>query len=120
MVPTCLLMLSLHNILPVLLLPTGMTLLLVLLGLLLRTKVLCWAGLVVLWLASTALVGDMAGLTRLLSWLLTPDSSLRVDQSWSDGAKAVAIRSRAAGSTSICTVWVDVESGVPQRKMARS
>jgi len=49
-----------HNILPVVLLPTGMTLLLVLLGLLLRTKALCWAGLVVLWLASTSLVGNTA------------------------------------------------------------
>jgi uncharacterized SAM-binding protein YcdF (DUF218 family) len=54
------LMLYLHKILPVFLLPTGMTLLVVSLGLLLRKKVLCWAGLVVLWLASTALVGDMA------------------------------------------------------------
>ena len=54
------LMLYLHHILPIVLLPTGMTLLLVLLGLLPRTKVLCWAGLGVLWLASTALVGDTA------------------------------------------------------------
>ena len=53
-------MLYLHRILPVLLLPTGITLLLVSLGLLLRKKVLCWAGLGVLWLASTHLVGDMA------------------------------------------------------------
>ncbi len=53
-------MLYLHTILPVLLLPTGMTFLLVLLGLVLRTKALCWAGLGVLWLASTSLVGDTA------------------------------------------------------------
>ena len=50
--------LSLHTILPVVLLPTGMTLLLVLLGLLRRTKARGWAGLVVRWLASTSLVGD--------------------------------------------------------------
>jgi len=53
-------MLSLHNILPVLLLPTGLTFLVVVLGLLLRTKALCWVGLVVLWLASTSLVGNTA------------------------------------------------------------
>jgi len=52
--------LYLHTILPIWLLPTSMTLLLVLLGLLLRKKALCWAGLVVLWLASTALIGNTA------------------------------------------------------------
>jgi hypothetical protein len=37
-----------------------MTILLVSLGLILRKKALCWVGLVVLRLASTALVGDTA------------------------------------------------------------
>ena len=36
------------------------------------------------------------------------------------GVQAVARRSREAGSASLCTGWRDVESGVPQRKMARS
>ena len=44
-------MLNLHHILPVVLLPTGLTLLLVVLGLLLGLQALCWAGLGVLWLA---------------------------------------------------------------------
>lgn len=42
------------------LLPTGMTLLWGLLGLLRRSRALCWAGLAVRWLASPALVGGMA------------------------------------------------------------
>lgn len=50
----------LHKIVPLFLLPTGVTLLLVLSGLILRRKGLIWAGLVVLWLSSTALVGKEA------------------------------------------------------------
>jgi uncharacterized SAM-binding protein YcdF (DUF218 family) len=49
----------LHKILPIFLLPTGITLILVAAGLLLRWRVLCWTGLAVLWLASTPLVGGM-------------------------------------------------------------
>jgi uncharacterized SAM-binding protein YcdF (DUF218 family) len=46
----------LNKILPVFLLPTGITLLLVVAGLILRRRSLCWIGIAVLWLASTPLV----------------------------------------------------------------
>lgn len=48
----------LHKILPVLLLPVGMTLLLVVAGLLLRRRGFIWLGLTVLWLSSTPLLSD--------------------------------------------------------------
>lgn len=53
-------MLSLHKLLPVFLLPTGLTILLVALGLLLRRPKLAWLGVAVLWLCSTSLVGNAA------------------------------------------------------------
>lgn len=49
-------MIYLHKILPSLILPTFVTLLLVVLGLLLRRRFLCWVGIAILWLASTPLV----------------------------------------------------------------
>ena len=51
-------MIYLHKILPIFLLPIGITLLLVVAGLVLRRAALCWTGIVVLWLASTPLVSD--------------------------------------------------------------
>ena len=51
-------MIYLHKILPIFLLPTGITLLLVVAGLVFRRRALCWAGIAVLWLASTPLVSD--------------------------------------------------------------
>lgn len=53
-------MIYLHKILPAFLLPTCVTLLLVLVGLVSRRRAFCWMGIVVLWLASTPLVGDVA------------------------------------------------------------
>ncbi len=53
-------MIYLHKILPVFLLPTGVSILLVVAGLLLRRRALCWIGVAVLWLASMPLVGDAA------------------------------------------------------------
>lgn len=49
-------MIYLHKIIPLFLLPTGITVLLVLSGLILRRKALCWAGVILLWVSSTALV----------------------------------------------------------------
>jgi uncharacterized SAM-binding protein YcdF (DUF218 family) len=51
-------MIYLHKILPFFLLPTGVTLLLVVAGLLLRRRGLCWAGIAVLWLSTTPVVGN--------------------------------------------------------------
>ena len=51
-------MIYLNKILPVFVLPTGITLILLVVGLALRKKALCWAGVVVLWVASTPLVAD--------------------------------------------------------------
>ena len=51
-------MIYLHKILPIFLLPTGITLMLVVAGLLLRRAALCWTGIAVLWLASTPLVSN--------------------------------------------------------------
>lgn len=53
-------MIYFHKILPLFLLPAGLTLLLVLAGLLLRRKALIWAGVAVLWLGSTPLVSNFA------------------------------------------------------------
>ncbi len=53
-------MIYLHKLLPALFLPIGLTTLLVVSGLLLRRRWLCWLGLAVLWLASTPLVGNAA------------------------------------------------------------
>ena len=53
-------MIYLHAILPVFFLPTGITILLVLAGIVLRRRSLCALGIAVLWLASTSLVGDAA------------------------------------------------------------
>ena len=48
----------LHKILPVFLLPVGITLILVMAGLLFRRRSFIWFGLAVLWLSSTPLVSD--------------------------------------------------------------
>jgi len=48
----------LHKILPLFLLPTGLALVLVVTGLVLRRRALCWMGIGVLWLASTPLLSD--------------------------------------------------------------
>ena len=51
-------MIYLHKILPLLFLPTGITLLLVVAGLAFRRRALCWVGIALLWIASTPLVSD--------------------------------------------------------------
>jgi len=51
-------MIYFHKVLPLFLLPTGITLLLVVAGLVLQRRMLCWIGIAVLWLASTPIVGD--------------------------------------------------------------
>ncbi len=53
-------MIYLHKFLPALFLPIGLTILLVVSGLLLRRRWLCWLGLAVLWLACTPLLGNAA------------------------------------------------------------
>ena len=53
-------MIYLHKILPVFVLPVGITILLVLAGLRLRRRWLIWAGMAVLWLSSTPLVSGLA------------------------------------------------------------
>lgn len=50
----------LHKILPLFVLPVGITLLLVLSGVRLRRRSLIWSGVAVLWLSSTPLVGRLA------------------------------------------------------------
>lgn len=50
----------LHKILPIFLLPMGITLLLVLAGLFLRRRSLIWLGVVILWLSSTPIVSSFA------------------------------------------------------------
>ena len=53
-------MLYVHKILPIFLLPVGVTLLLVLAGLLFRRRALIWTGVAVLWLSSTPLISALA------------------------------------------------------------
>ena len=53
-------MIYLHKILPLFVLPVGITLLLVLTGLRLRRRWLIWSGVAVLWLSSTPLVSRLA------------------------------------------------------------
>jgi uncharacterized SAM-binding protein YcdF (DUF218 family) len=50
----------LHKILPLFMLPVGITLILVLAGLRLRRRALIWSGVAVLWLSSTPLVSGLA------------------------------------------------------------
>lgn len=52
-------MIYLHKILPIFLLPVGVTLLLVLAGLWLRRRALIWTGVAVLWLSSTPLLSGL-------------------------------------------------------------
>lgn len=53
-------MIYLHKILPFFLLPMGLTLLLVLSGMVLRRRVLCWLGIIVFWLAGMPFVANFA------------------------------------------------------------
>lgn len=53
-------MIYLHKILPFFLLPMGLTLLLVLSGLILRHRALCWLGIILFWLASMPFVANFA------------------------------------------------------------
>lgn len=53
-------MIYLHKILPFFLLPFGISLSLMVAGLALRRRALCWIGIAVLWVAGTPLVGDAA------------------------------------------------------------
>ena len=53
-------MIYLHKILPLFLLPTGVTLLLVLVGLRLRRRSLVWSGVLVLWLSSSPFISRLA------------------------------------------------------------
>lgn len=53
-------MIYLHKVLPIFLLPVGVTLLLVLAGLWLRRRALIWTGAAVLWLGSTPLISALA------------------------------------------------------------
>ena len=53
-------MIYLHKILPLFVLPVGITLLLVLAGLRLRRRSLIWSGLAVLWLSSTPVISGLA------------------------------------------------------------
>ncbi len=51
-------LIDLHKILLVFLLPTGLTLMLVVAGLVLRRRALCWIGVAVFWSASTSLLSN--------------------------------------------------------------
>lgn len=51
-------MMYLRTILPMFVMPTSVAILLVVIGLVLRRRVLCWTGVLVLWLASTSLVAN--------------------------------------------------------------
>ena len=53
-------MIYLYKILPVFVLPVGITLLLVLAGLRLRRRALIWSGMAVLWLSSTPFISGLA------------------------------------------------------------
>ena len=57
-------MLYLHKLLPSLFLPIGLTLVLVGVGLILRKRILCWAGFGILYLVST---GAVSG--KLMEWI---------------------------------------------------
>ncbi len=53
-------MIYLHKILPLFLLPVGVTIILVLAGICFRRRPLIWSGLAVLWLSSTPLISNLA------------------------------------------------------------
>lgn len=71
----------LHKILPIFILPVGITLLLVLAGLLLHRRWIVWIGISVLWLCSTSLVSDF---------------TVRSVEGWTDRSQAIdAVRADA-------------------------
>jgi uncharacterized SAM-binding protein YcdF (DUF218 family) len=94
-----------HKILPVLLLPTGITLMLVVAGLALRRRALCWIGIAVLWVASTPLVGD-AVMRAAEGW------QIRQPISAAPQSQAIVVlsggRSQPPGDTSV-SEWGDAD-----------
>lgn len=73
-------MMYLREIFPMFVMPTGITILLVVIGLVLRRRALCWMGIIVLWLASTSLVGH-AIMRAAEGWQVRqPPSAMSVGQ----------------------------------------
>ena len=51
-------MIYLHKILPIFILPTGLTIVCMTAGLIWRKRQLCWAGVIIIWISSTPWIGD--------------------------------------------------------------
>ncbi len=98
-------MIYLHKILPVFLLPTGLTILLVATGLLLNRKKLIASGLIFLWICSTYAFSD-----QLMSWVESPYQ--RTSASEVEPADAVVVLSGgrvvAPGPLAI-SEWADAD-----------
>ena len=98
-------MIYVHKILPLFFLPTFLTLLLVVLGLALRRRFLCWAGVAILWLSSTPLASD--ALTRAAEgW------RLRRPASSAPSAQAIVVlsagRTQPPGDSEL-SEWTDAD-----------
>ena len=98
-------MIYLHKLLPVFLLPTGLTILLVATGLLLNRKKLIASGLIFLWICSTYAFSD-----QLMSWVESPFQ--RISASEVEPADAVVVLSGgrvvAPGPLAI-SEWTDAD-----------
>lgn len=98
-------MIYFHKILPIFLLPTGITLILVVAGLLLRRAALCWIGIAVLWLASTPIVSNEV-MRRAEGW------QIRVPLSTVPSAQAIVVlstgRVRPPGGMN-ASEWTDAD-----------
>lgn len=95
----------LHKILPVFLLPLGITLLLVLVGLLRRRRAIIWIGLAVLWLCSTPLVSDF--MARFVEgWA---ERSLAVDAVSADAIVVLSGGRVVAPGVAGVSEWMDAD-----------
>lgn len=95
----------LHKILPVFLLPLGISLLLVLAGLLLRCRAIIWIGLAVLWLCSTPLVSDF--MARFVEgWA---ERSLAVDAVCADAIVVLSGGRVVAPGVAGVSEWMDAD-----------
>jgi uncharacterized SAM-binding protein YcdF (DUF218 family) len=95
----------LHKILPIFLLPVGITLLLVLAGLLLRRRSIIWIGVAVLWLSSTSVVSDFM-VRSVEGWA---ERSLAIDAPRADAIVVLSGGRVIAPGVAAVSEWSDAD-----------
>lgn len=95
----------LHKILPVFLLPVGITLLLVLAGLVIRRRAMVWTGLAVLWLSCTPAVGHFM-LRAVEGWA---ERSQAIDAPHADAIVVLSSGRIVAPGPAAVSEWMDAD-----------